>query len=345
MIGERIGFISKKRINQLFLGSFAAIVLLFLLLGYVAYDPNSVVDKQIQALGTIGGLLLSLLLLVVYIDMSQAQDEQHEFLQDLNSPDVYLKELRYTGTDTPRRPKFTVSLSNLGSDAATDLELATRSKLLTGFEKEGTEENPQIVEKESQEWKIESRPTSLSRRESLDDDSTLISQGRYLEEGETNQDFDFVVEFEPAKNSNFKQDHPIGRYPASDIIEAAVYDKRVGEDEKHYSEFSKYRSYGEIFRERSLGEDSSIGYTEDELRELASTLPFQYLVTEFELTYGKQNRESISLGTLIIRLDPGLSEDELWGDALEYEEFLEEHHPGTPDPIYTRRSMREEFED
>jgi hypothetical protein len=217
--------------------------------------------------------------------------------------------------------------------------------LLTGFEKEGTKENPQIVKKETQEWKIKSQSTSLSRRESIEDDSTLISQGRYLEGGETNQDFDFVVEFEPADNSRFKQDHPVGHYPASDLIEAAVYDKHVDEGEKYNTEFSKYVSYGEIFKERSLAEDESIGYTENELRDLAGTLPFQYLVTEFELTYGKQNRESISLGTLIIRLELGLSEDELWGDALEYEEFVKSHQPGIPDPIYTRRKMRENFQD
>jgi len=345
MVGRRVDAISQPRMKQLFLLAIGVVGVLFLLLGYVAVYPKFLVDKQVKALGTIGGLVLSFLLLVVYIDMSKAQDEQHEFLQQLNSPDVHLNALRYTGTDTPYRPQFTVSLSNLGSDAATDLELATHSRLLTEFERAGTKENPRVVEKETQEWKIESRSASLSRRESLDDDSTLISRGRYLGEGETNQDFDFVVEFEPAETGNFRQEHPIGHYPASDIIEAAVYDKHVGEQEEHYSEFTKYRSYGEVFRKRSFGEDSSIGYPEDKLRDLASTLPFQYLVIEFELTYGKQDRESISLGTLIIRLDLGLSEDELWGDAMKYDEFLEEHQPGTPDPIYTRRSMREEFGD
>ena len=100
-----------------------------------------------------------------------------------------------------------------------------------------------------------------------------------------------------------------------------------------------------MFKERAFAHDGSIGYSEDTLRELADTLPFRYLVTDFELFFGKQNRSSISLGTLIIRLDLDLSEDEIWGDAYEYEEFLEDYQPGTPDPISERRLRREEVED
>ena len=200
MVGKRIDSVSQPRMEQLFIWSIGIVVMLFLVLGYVFVYPNLFADTQVQALGTLGGLVLSFLLLLVYIDMSQTQDEQHEFLQDLNSPHVRLKSLRYTGTDSGR-PQFTVSLSNLGSDSATELDLTTDTKLLTGFDRVGTEEDYQLEGKEEEEWKIESRTTSLTRRETIDDDSTLISRGDYLEEGETNQDFDFTVQFEPAENT------------------------------------------------------------------------------------------------------------------------------------------------
>ncbi|OYR45124.1 hypothetical protein DJ74_16635 [Halorubrum sp. Ea8] len=128
-------------------------------------------------------------------------------------------------------------------------------------------------------------------------------------------------------------------------MEVAVYDKHVDKEDEYYSEFARYPSYDEVFREQAFAEDNSIGYTDEELRELADTLPFRYLVVDFELLHGKQQENSLSLGILIVRLDVGLSEDEIWGDAFEYETFLEDFQPGTPDPISERRLLRERSEE
>ena len=296
----------------------AAIILVLILDLYF----QQIADRTLETLGTLLSGFLTVVLILVYMDISHTQDDileiqgsQETLMEHEKAPKLIAESLQYAGEDT-----FEVVLSNLGGGYADTIRI-------------------QVVA-EFYDWDAEQRELnhvdsglltyqeSPSRQQAKSSHSSLVTKDNYLDGNESSVPFEFDLRFEcdtdadgffsdfDKKNDLYIQFHKLLEYSVASI------------------EFPSMDAY----MQSAYG---GSGLSENKISELADELPFNRLRMSFCVLYrGIEDDQTITreIADRMLPLDAELTMEEMCDYSQEfstYNQNLQEtkNHMGGFDPI------------
>lgn len=301
-----------------------------------------------EVLGAITSAILSLVLAVIYWDISRTQDrqleiqeDQRELLEDQTdiqnnhqklveeqidvqsdqselmrlqqSPMLSVDDLMYAGNSS-----FHVKLSNLGDGPATDIGLRGEVYL---YKWSKDDYSLHLVESGTV------RETELERVREHPDDLTIISKGNYLDRREADVLFAVMPRLEFPEVGGF--------FPADQFsteIDNIRRDAAVMVDDQ----FQSWAGF-------AMAKKSD--YSEEQLQDLMVEVPFDRVRLRLELTFSNPVEEQPVEIDIVAPIQADLTDGEMWEYAMEYSEYdstkYQAERQGGFDPIGFKISVDE----
>jgi len=296
----------------------AAIILALILDLYF----QQIADRTLETLGTLLSGFLTVVLILVYMDISHTQDDileiqgsQETLMEHEKAPKLIAESLQYAGEDT-----FEVVLSNLGGGYADTIRIQVVAEF---YDWDSGERELNHVDSGLLTYQ-----ESPSRQQAKSNHPSLITKDNYLDGNESSVPFEFDLKFQcdtdadgffsgfDKKNDLYIQFHKLIEYSVASI------------------EFSSIDTY----MQSAYG---GSGLSESKINELADALPFNRLRLRFCVLHTGIEDDQTSpreIADRMLPLDAELTMEEMCEYSQEFDMYKEElqdtkSHMGGFDPI------------
>jgi hypothetical protein len=299
---------------------FINVVIMAILIADISYLSMS--DRTLEIVGTLLSGFLTVVLILVYLDISLTQDDildiqssQETLMEHEKAPKLIADRLQYTAEDT-----FELVLSNLGGGYADGIRIQVV---------------PEFYHWDSEQRELNQTSSGLlayqeplSRQHGESDQPSLVTKDNYLEGNESSVTFEFSLRFECDTDA----DGFFSDFDKKDDVYMRFHNLM------EYSVASMEYPSMDTYMQSAYG---GSGLSDEEISELGDDLPFNRLRMRFFVLYpGIEDTQPIEreIADRMIPFQTDLDTKAMWSYSKDFNEYSDQmqdnkNHMGGFDPI------------